>query len=58
LREVLAQPGVSAAELHRLLDAEEASHGREPVDDGAFAAILAEMEAEGFFSRDGEGYRA
>ena len=58
LREVLAQPGVAASELHRLLDAEERSHGREAVDDETFQGLLAELEGEGFFARDGQGYRA
>ena len=57
LREVLAQPGVAASELHRLLDAHERACGREAVDDEVFQALLAELEGEGFFVREGEGYR-
>jgi A/G-specific adenine glycosylase len=58
VREVLAQPGITSAELKSSLDDEERAAGRAGVDDDVFRSIIDDLVAEGFFSPDGEGYRA
>ena len=55
LKCVLAAPeGISIAEVRRALDAHEREAGRDAVDPALFDSILADLQSEGFFHRDGD----
>ena len=55
LKCVLAAPeGISVAEARRALDAYEREAGRDAVDPALFDSILADLQSEGFFHRDGD----
>lgn len=58
LREVMANPGIAGEELFERLNRVEREAGRDCVDAGTFDSIMADMASEGFFARDGEGWRA
>lgn len=58
LRFVLAHPGVGDEDVARHLDAVERAAGRDGVDFALAAALSAELAAEGFFRRDGDGWIA
>lgn len=58
LREVMARPGISTAEVHRSLDAAELAAGRDRVPGEELDSILAALSKEGFFSFTDGGWRA
>ena len=58
LREVMARPGLSTAEIHRSLNAAEFAAGRDRVSGEELDSILAALSKEGFFSFADGGWRA
>ncbi len=52
VRIVLADPGIEASCARALLCAEEASCGRDPVDEELFESLVADLAREGFFRRE------
>ena len=58
VREVMAAPGLSSAELLRRLNAEERKSGRDGVEGDEFDSIMADLSREGFFHREGDGWLA
>lgn len=58
LREVMARPGLSTAEIHRSLNAAELAAGRDRVSGEELDSILAALSKEGFFSFADGGWRA
>ncbi len=52
VRIVLADPGIDASCARALLCAEEASCGRDPVDEELFESLVADLAREGFFRRE------
>lgn len=58
LRVVLDNPGISESDLFERLQAFEVEQGRDPVDEQTFREIVATMVGEGFFTCEGECYRA
>ena len=58
LREVMARPGLSTAEIHRSLNAAELAAGRNRVSGEELDSILAALSKEGFFSFADGGWRA
>lgn len=58
LREVMARPGVKRADLLDSLNRVERKAGRDSVEPEVFDSIMVDLEREGFFSFDGEGWRA
>lgn len=58
LREVMARPGLSTAEIHRSLNVAELAAGRDRVSGEELDSILAALSKEGFFSFADGGWRA
>lgn len=58
LREVMARPGLSTAEIHRSLNTAELAAGRDRVSGEELDSILAALSKEGFFSFADGGWRA
>ncbi len=58
VREVMAAPGLSSAELLRRLNAEERKAGRDGVPEADFDSIMADLSREGFFRFEDGGWRA
>ena len=58
VREVMAAPGLSSAELLRRLNVEERKSGRDGVEGDEFESIMADLAREGFFHREGDGWLA
>ncbi len=58
LKVVLAEPGISAAELSERLGAAELSAGRAALAPADFDALVGELVAEGFFKRVGDAFTA
>ena len=56
VREVMAAPGLSSAELLRRLNVEERKSGRDGVEGDEFESIMADLAREGFFHREGDGW--
>lgn len=56
VREVMAAPGLSSAELLRRLNIEERKSGRDGVEGDEFESIMADLAREGFFHREGDGW--
>ncbi len=55
LKCVLASPdGITESEVRRLLDAYEQEAGRDPISTAERESILADLEREGFFRREGD----
>ena len=57
LREVMASPGIGGDDLFARLNRAEREAARDGIDRAAFDSIMADMEREGFFARDGAGWR-
>ncbi|WP_417754570.1 adenine glycosylase [Slackia isoflavoniconvertens] len=58
VREVMAAPGLSSAELLRRLNIEERKSGRDGVEGDEFESIMADLAREGFFHHEGDGWLA
>lgn len=58
LREVMACPGISTAEIHRRLNEAERQAGRDQVPEKDLDAILKALSQEGFFSFADGGWKA
>ena len=58
VREVMAAPGLSSAELLRRLNLEERKAGRDGVGSNEFESIMADLAREGFFRREGDEWLA
>ena len=56
VREVMAAPGLSSAELLHRLNVEERKSGRDGVEGDEFESIMADLAREGFFHREGDGW--
>ena len=58
VREVMAAPGLSSAELLRRLNVEERKSGRDGVEGDEFESIMTDLAREGFFHREGDEWLA
>lgn len=58
VREVMAAPGLSSAELLHRLNVEERKSGRDGVEGDEFESIMADLAREGFFHREGDEWLA
>ena len=58
VRLVLGEPGIGLEAISAKLDEMERAAGRGAIEDNELSRLLDELVAEGFFSFDGQGYRA